>query len=319
MFGRFIHFIKYNNLSVFIILAFFVVGSGVFAQTEVGQEMIGEKQTRIEGVDNTLLLDVDLSVFDMDFKVETLEEDDKYYYVTYTYLDLVKKDNAWLYQLNEKKRKISKRIKKDLGMYLAEELREHFEDRLRELSDEKEKALAQGEETREEVTEYSGLVGKILAATGEVFIGYEPVKTREIPSPSAPLTILNNPATSSPEVESPVSAADNLTDIYNDYINENDPDSDNIFGSIDNCPNVNNPDQIDSNNNGVGDVCEVMPELGDIDLVNPDTTPATLEVPTTTEDIIIENQDQISTSSEAVEVEIIELPQEDNNATTTNL
>ena len=52
------------------------------------------------------------------------------------------------------------------------------------------------------------------------------------------------------------SGPDNLTQVYQNYIEENDPDMDNVFGSIDNCPSVYNPDQLDSNNNGIGDLCE---------------------------------------------------------------
>ena len=38
-----------------------------------------------------------------------------------------------------------------------------------------------------------------------------------------------------------------------------DPDGDGVAGSADNCPWVNNPDQTDSNGNGVGDACEGTP------------------------------------------------------------
>jgi hypothetical protein len=42
----------------------------------------------------------------------------------------------------------------------------------------------------------------------------------------------------------------------------NDSDSDAVPDDEDNCPNVYNPDQADSNGNGTGDACEV---LGDLD------------------------------------------------------
>jgi len=49
---------------------------------------------------------------------------------------------------------------------------------------------------------------------------------------------------------------DNLTDIYLDYINKNDPDRDNVFGTLDNCPFTYNPDQTDSDGDGAGDACQ---------------------------------------------------------------
>ena len=66
MFKRFIHFIKYNNATVLILVFIFVLGSGAFAATETGQEIIGEKQASIQGVDNTLLLEVDLEIMESD-------------------------------------------------------------------------------------------------------------------------------------------------------------------------------------------------------------------------------------------------------------
>jgi hypothetical protein len=39
--NKVLQFIKYNNLTVLIILSIFVLSSGVFAQTETGQALIG--------------------------------------------------------------------------------------------------------------------------------------------------------------------------------------------------------------------------------------------------------------------------------------
>jgi len=47
---------------------------------------------------------------------------------------------------------------------------------------------------------------------------------------------------------------------------DNDIDNDNIPNAVDNCPNIYNPDQADKNNNGIGDACE------------PDTTPPTIVI-----------------------------------------
>ena len=116
------HFLKYNNATLLILVIIFIIGSGAWAQTDTGQEFIGEKQVHIENIDNSLLLELDLNNFDMDFKIENIESDPSassgraYYYITYTYLDLVKGENAWEYLLSEKIRKVSKSLKKDLGL-----------------------------------------------------------------------------------------------------------------------------------------------------------------------------------------------------------
>ena len=218
MLKKAINFIKYNNFAVLILAVIFIAGSGVWAQTEAGQEFIGEKQEKINGTDNTLLLNVDLDNFDMDFKIEKIEKNDKYYFVTYTYLDLVKKDDAWEYLLNEKIRKVSLKIKKDLGAYLAEELKEEYDARVKALKQEQKMALEKGEETRMEVIDYSGLIGKTLKLSEKIFFGYESVKVNEIPSPTVPATVL-----AKREIKKSLSAVsaekpDDLTKIYFDYL-----------------------------------------------------------------------------------------------------
>src|SRR3989339_578320 len=57
-----------------------------------------------------------------------------------------------------------------------------------------------------------------------------------------------------------IGSADNLTDVYEDYIASKDPDHDDVFGIIDNCPNDYNPAQLDGDDDGIGDVCDHEPE-----------------------------------------------------------
>ena len=212
MLEKILHFIKYNNATVVILAVILLLGGGALA---AGPENIGQKQTSIEGVDNAALLAVDLTAFNMDFKIENVQQDEKYYYVTYGFLDLTQADNLWQYQLSQKTQKVSKKIKQDVGEYMAKFMAKHYEARVRELKQEKSLAESAGEQKRVEVTEYSGLIGKTLNLAAKVFPGYEPVKKRELPAP-----ILARPETPPTPLLEGGQSADNLTRTYNDYIAE---------------------------------------------------------------------------------------------------
>ncbi|MDO8592248.1 MAG: hypothetical protein Q7R92_00575 [bacterium] len=208
---KIINFIKYNNAAVIILALILILGGGALA---AGPEAIGQKQTSLQGADNSLLLAADLDKLNMDFKIEKIEEDSGYYYVNYSYLDLAVINSAWQYQLSAAARKISKKIKEDLGEYLAKQLKKHYEARVRELKQAKALAEAAGPQTRVEVTAYSGLIGKTLDAVKAVFPGYEPVKKRELAAPEF------NPPNPPLQEGQNASGADNLTQIYNNYLSE---------------------------------------------------------------------------------------------------
>ncbi len=216
MLKKIIHFIKYNNATVAILAAIFILGAGAFA---AGPEAIGQQQTTVQGLDNSLLLAADLAEFSMDFKIENIEQDENYYYATYSYLDIAVADSAWQYQLGRKTQKISKKIKEDLGVYLAKFLAKHHEARLRELKGEQARAQSRGAEARVAVTEYSGLIGRSLDLAAKIFPGYQAVKKVELPAPDfSALSPLINGDEGGLNPSAPASSPDNLTKIYNDYL-----------------------------------------------------------------------------------------------------
>jgi len=283
MFTKFINFIKYNNAFVFILLAIVLVGGSAFAATDAGQAAIGQQITSVQGVDNTLLLTANPDALEMNFKIEKIEQDVDYYYVTYTLLDLVKVDNAWQYQLTEKSRKVTKKIRQDLGVYLAEEFKQEHDAIVKDLKAEQAKASIEGEQIREEVTQYTGLIGKTLDVVAAVFPNYEPVKRRELPSPDFTSPCPSPSKGEGTTTPSPcqgegrgevTSIADNLTAVYNSYIAENDPDHDSVFGAADNCPLIYNPDQKDTDADGVGDACDIDQMLGGTATTTASSTPS---------------------------------------------
>lgn len=214
---RIIDFIKYNNFTVLIALFIFIAGAGVFA-SETGQEVLGKKETKTEGIDNTVLLSADLSSFDMSFKIEKIEEDENMYYVIYSFIDLVKIDGAWQYQLASKTRKVSKKLKEDLGIYLAKELGEEYAARLKYLKKEQDKARTVGEQTRTAVTEYSGLIGQALRASEKIFPGYQAARKKALPSPDLNWENLKNYRPQNEASAGESGSAENLEEVYNEYL-----------------------------------------------------------------------------------------------------
>lgn len=320
MLKKFLHFIQYNNATFLILALFFLLGSGVFAQTETGQNIIGQKQSKTVGIDNTLLIEADFSNFDMKYKIEKIEEDNKYYYVTYTCFDLVRTETAWEYQLNEKMRKVSKKVKKDLGLYLAEQFKQDADARLKSLTEEQAKAKEIGAEKRVETVEYTGLVGRMLKTAETVFPGYEAVKNNELPSPSLPLDILPVQEGSTPAP----GKADNLASVYDEYVARMDPDSDTVLGALDNCPDIVNKDQLDTDGDGLGDVCDevlssdtetqvnTVEASGTLETVTPvaeDTAPASQpESPTSPETQTVVPSPVTPAETPEADAKVIELP-----------
>ena len=257
MFNKLLNFIKYNNAAVIVAIIIFIIGTGALA-SETGRAAVGQKQTTIEGVDNALLLAADLDNLDLEYKIEKIEADSRLYYITYTYIDLIKKENVWQYQLQEKVRKVSRRLDEDLGEYLAEELSEEYQAKINDLKKAQVEAREAGQENRVEITEYSGLIGKALNAASKVFPNYNPVKKTVLPSPVSVESLKNLAGSGKSEplrVDS--SGPDDLAQVYLDYVAENDPDKDELLGISDNCPTVYNPNQIDSDGDGLGDVCDI--------------------------------------------------------------
>lgn len=206
-------FIQYNNgFLIILVVCILAFGSLSFASEEVRDATIGGKQVLAEGVDNTLLLEQNFEKFNMDFKITGILEDEESYTVSYSYVDFDIKDGVWQFIEKQGARKISKPFRQDLGVYLAEQLRQEAQARLKELKklqkDEREKGLTKVVQ----VTEYSGLIGKVLDLSAAVFPGYEPVKKVELPTPAADTILVSRTQTSG--------AADNLTNVYSNYVAE---------------------------------------------------------------------------------------------------
>lgn len=206
-------FMQYNNAFLAILVIGFVTFSGLaFASEEVRSETIGAKKVAEEGVDNALLLEADLENFKMDFEITGILEDDEQYLISYDYVDLDIADGAW--QLIEKTatRRVKKPFRQDLGLYLARQLAQEESARLKILRTAQKEARNEGQTQLVQVTRYSGLIGKVLDVTNQVFPGYEPVKTITLPTP---------PVNENLQARTQSGTADSMTTIYNGWVENN--------------------------------------------------------------------------------------------------
>lgn len=207
--------VRFNQAAVMLVFLCMLIAGSVLA-APAGREVLGAPTSRVEGTDNTLLLTTNLAKFNANYRIEKIEADDIYYYVLYTYNDLVITNGVWQEMVIEKTRKITKDgLSTDLGLYLAGQLAEENESRIAELKLLQDQARISGPEKRVTVTEYSGLIGKALNVAGE-FTGYEPIHKVEIPTPTT--VIINQLSMSGATTTTP--ATDNIKIIYNEYIDE---------------------------------------------------------------------------------------------------
>ncbi|MDP3900722.1 MAG: hypothetical protein Q8Q23_06665 [bacterium] len=207
-----LNFVKYNNgFLLIIVIGVALFSSLAMASEEVRDNTIGAKQVYAEGVDNALLLAADLGNFNMDFTITGIIEDSESFTITYSYVDLGLINDVWQYLEKQSGRRINKPFRKDLGLYLAQELSEEASARLKELKAEQKKAQEAGETKVIQITEYSGLIGKVLNASTKIFPEYQPVKKIEIASP-----LINERARDRAQL----GRADNLTNVYQDWVND---------------------------------------------------------------------------------------------------
>ena len=231
-------FVQYNNaFLILLVVGVIAFGGLTFASEEVRDATIGGQKVYAQGVDNTLLLGQDFGQFNMDFKITGIIEDDESYLVGYSYVDfdltspltpLLNKERgtiasegarradevgeAWQFVEKQASRKIDKPFRQDLGLYLAGQLRQEANARIKELKRLQKEEKEKGETKVVQVTEYSGLIGKVLDLSAAVFPGYEPVKKVELPTPAADEQIA---------LRAQSGGSDNLTNIYNNWVAEN--------------------------------------------------------------------------------------------------
>ncbi|MFH0845896.1 MAG: immunoglobulin-like domain-containing protein [Patescibacteria group bacterium] len=140
-------------------------------------------------VDVSLLLETDLDTFDTNLQIVDVVEDEKSYYVNYSFQTLGLENYKWSVVLKEKQIIIGRDVlgEADLGDYLSKELGEVVENEivyLKEAQEIQAIKFAKEEAARKAAEKkasslYSTLVGKILDNKSDDFEDYEPVVKKE--------------------------------------------------------------------------------------------------------------------------------------------
>lgn len=155
----------------------FGMGASVFAASPQARDAVLSSQSQVLSVDNTYLLETDLSDFDLALRVTAVTEDDESYFVSYAYTSIEPVEYVWKPVEIAKTITVSKKEIQDtdLGLYVSKQLGELLRQEVARLEQVQTLERDNGASRKVVATEYSGLVGRFLDPTEEVFEGYTPV------------------------------------------------------------------------------------------------------------------------------------------------
>lgn len=178
---KILHFIKYNNAFTIMLALIFGGGGITFAYSPDARDAILAKKEIVRSVDNSYLINLDLSKYDMGLRIDRITEDEGNYYVDFSYNELDVPDYVWKNVFTRKSFKIPKSDvgDRDLGLFLADQLGQIINGRMAYYKEVQDKEKKVGLSYKVVATEYSGLIGRFLDPKESEFPGYSPV----IPEP----------------------------------------------------------------------------------------------------------------------------------------
>ncbi len=173
----FLNLVKYNNAFTVIVIVCFLSFGVTFAASAKAREVVYSAEEILVSSDNSEIISADLEDFDFRVQVGEVTEDENKYYVEYTYDTLAVENGEWKPVEVQKTLSVRKTALegKDLGLYVAKELGENMDYELSYLGKVQKLEKERGESEKVVVTEYSGLVGKLLNTKDKIFEGYRPV------------------------------------------------------------------------------------------------------------------------------------------------
>ncbi|MBP9715203.1 MAG: hypothetical protein KBD52_01815 [Candidatus Pacebacteria bacterium] len=177
MFAKILHFVKYHN---FFSIGFTILFGGLsvsLAASPTLQKSVYNSTETITSVDNTKIVSTNLDNFNFNLRINSVKDDEKSYYIDYSYKTLSIKNSVWQEINLSKTLTVSKESlgERDLGLYVASELGDNINYELSYLKDAQKLQKNNGMSKKVVTTEYSGLIGKMLDPKEKVIEGYDPV------------------------------------------------------------------------------------------------------------------------------------------------
>jgi len=198
MLQKLTHFIKYHN-ALPIALSIIVLSTGAaFASSDVAQQAVFSSEERVQSIDNSFIVNTDLNTFAPYVQITNVIEDEEAYYITYKLNTINVVDAVWKETLSDKELTVQKDILGggDLGLFVAEQLKEVVDKQLSYLKEAQVKEKTKGKTNKVVATTYSGLIGKFLDTKEEVIEGYTPVIQKPI---QAVAQVNDNPSNTATE------------------------------------------------------------------------------------------------------------------------
>lgn len=221
MFKKITNFIKYHNAFAVVVAIIFTAAVSTMAASsnDLRDAVLGEKIVTESGIDNSRLLIADLDNFDLQMTIISISEDDKKYYVEYSFETFGIQDNIWQAITSQPTLTVYKDAlgDNDLGLYVTEKLSQVADYQLSYLKEAQDAEMEKGKRQIVETTQYTGLyhnlVGKVLDIKEKVLPDYKPVVVVETPviepAPTPAPTVANPPV----DTTITTTAATDTTDI----------------------------------------------------------------------------------------------------------
>ncbi len=171
---KFLNFLSYHNAVPIGIFVLFLSAGGAYAATN--PDAILSSQQKVLTVDNTYIVNKDLSTYSPQVLITSITEDADSYTVNYTISTIDIDSYVWKDVVKPEVMVVEKADLKggDLGLYVTGQFKNIISNQLSFLASVQEKERKQiSQETV--ATTYGGLVGKFLTAKTETLPGYSPV------------------------------------------------------------------------------------------------------------------------------------------------